>query len=72
MSIKYEIPVKFSFKGTFYVEADSPEEAKMKAMSYFGMTISGGITTTLDEDEADWDFDVNPEKKIGRVKKAQV
>jgi hypothetical protein len=72
MSIKYEIPVQFVFKGTFYVEAESQEEAKMKATSYFGMTMSGGITSTLDEDEADWDFDVHPEKKIGRVKKAQI
>jgi hypothetical protein len=72
MSTKYQIPVQFVFKGTFYVEADSPEAAKMKCESDFGMTMSGGITTTLDEDEADWDFDVHPEKKIGRVKKAQV
>ncbi|GHV78610.1 hypothetical protein AGMMS49944_04010 [Spirochaetia bacterium] len=72
MSTKYQIPVEFTFKGTFYVEADDAEEAKRKCKKDFGMTMSGGITTTLDQDEADWNFDVHPDKKIGRVKKAQV
>jgi hypothetical protein len=72
VSIKYQIPVEFSFKGTFYVEAGNAEEAKRKCREDFGMTMSGGITTALDEDEADWDIDVHPEKKLGRVTKAQI
>jgi hypothetical protein len=72
MSTKYEIPVEFTFKGTFYVEADNATEAKKKCQEDLGMTMSNGISSTLAEDEADWDFNVHPDKKIGRVRRAQV
>ena len=63
----YIVNAKFIFSGVFEVEADSQDQARDIVMNDCGLVMSGNIHTTLDDEEVDWDFDIHPEKKIGRI-----
>lgn len=60
----YKVRVSFTFTGVFLVKADNRTEARKMIEQDCGMTFSGGITSTLPDDQINWDFDVHPEKKI--------
>ena len=67
--MKYKVPTKFVFKGTFTIEAESSEQAKEYVQKQCGLVIGGDIHTTLSDADCDWDFAVHPEKVTGRVRK---
>ena len=66
--MKYEVPTKFVFSGTFTIEADSPAQAKEFVHKHCGLVIGGDIHTTLNDEDCDWDFAVHPEKITGRAR----
>lgn len=65
----YTVPVTFKFKGEFYIEADTAEQAMVYAERHCGLIIGGDIHSSLPDDIVDWDFPVHPEKKVGRARK---
>jgi hypothetical protein len=67
--MKYEVPTKFVFSGTFTIEADSPAQAKEFVQKHCGLVIGGNIHTTLADDDCDWDFPIHPNKITGRTRK---
>ena len=69
--MRYAVETKFTFYGSFYVEADSENQAKEFVEQQCGMTMSRGIHSTLGEDIVDWEFDSHPEKIISRVLEAE-
>ena len=64
---RYIVNTKFIFSGIFEVEADSRDQARDIVMNDCGLVMGGDIHTTLDDEKVDWDFDIQPEKKIGRI-----
>jgi len=62
----YRIKTQFTFTGEFYVKADSKEEAKEIVDNDCGMTY-GAITSTAEDENIDWEFDMTPNKKITSV-----
>lgn len=64
---RYIVNTKFVFSGVFEVEADSRDQARDIVMNDCGLVMGGDIHTTLDDEEVDWDFDIHPETKIGRI-----
>ena len=64
---KYIVNTKFVFSGVFEVEADSLNQARDIVMNDCGLVMGGDIHTTLDDEEVDWDFNIHPETKIGRI-----
>ena len=67
---KYKVYVKFIFSGYFEVSAESTIEAVEFIDKHCGLVLGGGVESTLPDDDIDWDFNVHPEKKITRVRKA--
>jgi len=66
--MKYEVQTKFVFKGKFTVVADNSAQAKELVQSYCWMNI-GKIHSNLMDEDTDWDFDMHPDKIIGKVRK---
>ena len=66
---KYIVNTNFVFSGVFEVEADSLDHARDIVMNDCGLVMGGDIHTTLDDEEVDWDFNIHPETKIGRITK---
>ena len=64
---RYIVNAKFIFSGIFEVEADSKDQARDIVMNDCGLVMGGDIHTTLDDEEVDWDFNIHPETKIGRI-----
>ena len=62
----YIVPVKFTFEGEFYVEADSASEARKIVSDECHLVMHQGIECDADE-VLDWDFDMHSGKYIGRV-----
>lgn len=65
---KYEVKVKFIFEGIFQVNAENREKAREDIGLHCGLVMGGGIHTTLNNEDIDWDFNTHPEKKIVAVK----
>ena len=66
--MKYEIPTKFVFCGTFTVEAENVAQAIEFVHKHCGMVSNRGIHSTLPDDGVDWEFDVHPETITGKAK----
>ena len=58
---------RFVFSGVFEIKADSRDQARDIVMNDCGLVMGSDIHTTLDDEEVDWDFNIHPEKKIGRI-----
>jgi hypothetical protein len=71
MKQTYRIPVRFIFRGDFYIKAENPGQAEEYAEKHCGLVIGGGIHSTLPADEVDWDFEVHPDMHIFRAKKTR-
>jgi len=65
---QYAVKTRFIFSGTFYVVAQSKEEARESVENHCGLVIGGKIHSTLPYEDVDWDFPVHPDKAIGRIK----
>lgn len=61
---KIEVKVRYLFEGTYTVAADDRNEARTMVTRDCGLVLGGNIHTTLDDDEADWKFDVHPDMQI--------
>jgi hypothetical protein len=67
---QYSVKTKFTFVGTFIVNAKSKHEAKNNVERYCGLVIGGDIHTALSEEEIpDWKFDVHPDKVVLSVRR---
>ena len=62
---EYAVPVSFTFKGTFFVKADSKEDAIRDVKDSCGLVLGGNVHSTLPDENVDWHFPVHPEKEIG-------
>jgi len=60
---QYAVKTRFSFSGTFFVVAQSKEEAKEFVEKHCGMVISEGIHSTLPAEDVDWDFPVHAQTR---------
>jgi len=67
--MRYEVQTKLVLSGKFYVEAKDAAQAKKLVQKQCGMTIRGGIESSLNEDVCDWDFAPHAETVAGRVRK---
>lgn len=56
---RYIVNAKFIFSGIFEVEADSRDQARDIVINSCSLVMSGN--------EVGWDFDIHPEKRIGRI-----
>jgi hypothetical protein len=65
--MKFEVDTKFVFSGKFFVEAESKEQTREYVDNHCGLVIGGNVHSTLSEDQVNWDFDVHPDKVIGRI-----
>jgi hypothetical protein len=66
---QYKVRTKFTFAGTFIVNAESREEAKQDVEHHCGLVLGGNVHTSLSEEEVpDWEFDVHPDKIVLGVK----
>jgi hypothetical protein len=61
---QYKIPVTFTFKGNFFIKANSKKEAIEFADKHCGMTVVRGIHSSLPDEDVDWNFPVHPKKEI--------
>jgi hypothetical protein len=68
--MKYEVDTRFVFSGKFFIEAENTEQARECVDKHCGLVIGGNVHSTLSEEEVDWDFDVHPDKVIGRIRRA--
>jgi len=64
---RFEIKTKFIFKGSFYIFAESKEEAKRIVENDCGMSC-GHIHSTLNNKTVDWIFNAVPRKQIKEAK----
>ena len=60
----YLVDVTYTFSGYFVVLADSREEAERKINQDCGVVLGGGVQTTLEDEEIDWEFSLHPESAI--------
>lgn len=63
----YIVKTRYVFSGVFEIKADSRDQARDIVMNDCGLVMGGDIHTTLDDEEVDWDFNIHPETKIGRI-----
>jgi hypothetical protein len=68
--MKYEVDTRFVFSGKFFIEAENREQAREYVDKHCGLVIGGNVHSTLSEEEVDWEFDVHPDKVIGRTRRA--
>jgi len=65
---QYAVKTSFIFSGTFFITARNKEEAKEVVEKQCGMSGHMIINTTLSEETADWEFPMNPDMEIGRIR----
>lgn len=66
--MRYEVETQFVLNGKFFVEADSLERARELVKDRGGMK-GGNIQPLLGDDVCDWNFDILPDKIIGKTRK---
>ncbi len=70
---QYAVKTKFTFIGTFTVNAESREEAKGDVEHHCGLVLGGNVHTSLSSEEvADWEFPVHPNKVVLSVKRGKL
>ena len=65
----YRVQTQYIFEGVFDVVAESKEDAREKVIQNCGLVMGGNIHSTLPDEEVNWAFDINPDKKIDRITK---
>jgi hypothetical protein len=69
---QYEVKTKFTFIGSFIVNAENKEEAKNDVEKHCGLVLGGKVHTSLSDDEVpDWDFPVHPDKTVICIKRSR-
>jgi hypothetical protein len=69
MSKKYAVKTRLSFTGSFFVDADTPAEARKWVDECCGLVLGGSIHTCLSEEDVDWDFPGHPDKHIISIRR---
>ena len=64
MEKEFEVDVSFTFKGKFFIKAESQEQADEYAEKHCGLVLGGDIHSSLPDEDINWDFPVHPEKTI--------
>jgi hypothetical protein len=67
--MKYAVKTRFVFGGTFYVEAETKDQAEEYVEKCCGLILGGNIHSSLSAEVVDWYFPIQPERIIGEVKK---
>ena len=67
----YRVQTQYIFEGVFDVVAESKEDARQKVLQDCGLVMGGSIHSTLPDDEINWAFDRQPNKRISRITKVQ-
>jgi hypothetical protein len=65
--MRFAVDTKFVFSGKFFIEAENKKQARKYVNEHCGLVIGGNVHSTLSEEEADWEFDVHPDKVIGLI-----
>ena len=65
---RYIVNAKFIFSGIFEVEADSRNQARDIVINSCSLVMGENIQD-MSNNEVGWDFDIHPEKRIGRISK---
>jgi hypothetical protein len=65
----YIVKTRFSFTGKFLVKAENEKEARERVMNDCGLVLGGGIHTSRQEGDVDWEFPIHPEKEILNIRK---
>ena len=65
----YRVRTQYIFDGVFEVVAESKEDARKKVLQKCGLVMGGSIHSTLSDDEINWAFDGQPNKRIDRITK---
>ena len=63
---RYIVNTKFIFSGIFEVEADSRDQARDIVINSCSLVMGESIQD-MSNNEVGWDFDIHPEKRIGRI-----
>jgi hypothetical protein len=69
MKRKYAAKTRFVFTGTFFIAAGNRKQATEYVEKHCGLVIGGDIHSSLPDDEVDWDFPVQPDKAVLKVRK---
>lgn len=54
---EYKVKAKYTFNGTFFVKANTREEAKDLIKKYCGLKLGGGIKSIVKEEDTCWAFE---------------
>jgi hypothetical protein len=66
---KFAVKTRYSFTGTFYVNALNEAEAKQSVKDECGLVLGGNIHSCLPDTDVDWDFPVHPDTAILEIKR---
>lgn len=65
---KFKLNVRYTFSGVFEISSDSFDEAQTYFHQHCGCTLGGGIESSLNDEEVDWEFGVHPiEERIESI-----
>lgn len=62
----YSVPVRFVFDGKFVIKAGSQAEAEKSVREHCGLVLGGNIHSSVADDAVTRDFNVFPQKIVGR------
>lgn len=66
---EYIVKTKFIFEGEFYIKAENKQQAKEFAEKHCGLVMGGNIHSILNDEDVDWNFNIHPDKLIGKITK---
>lgn len=62
---EYKVKAKYTFNGTFFVKANTREEAKDLIKKYCGLKLGGGIKSIVTKEDIGWVFEeIRPNVKV--------
>lgn len=65
---EFEVKTRFVFDGVFKVKALNRQQAEELVQKHCGLVIGSNIHSSLPGEDIDWDFSVNPKKRIRSIK----
>lgn len=63
---KFKVSIEFTFKGDFFIEAETGADAYAKGVESCHMN-TGNIYTSLPDETTNWEFNSKPEKSIDGI-----
>ena len=69
--MKYAVPTKLVFGGTFYIEAESAAQAKELVKRNCDLVIENNIHFILGDENFDLAFSLHPDKITGRSRRVK-